>query len=97
VNGPLTIDENLSLQLGRGIRLKHDAERDAWILQAPERVIVLDEIAHAVIAEIVDSDGRLGGVVDRLSLAFDAPRDEIATDVIDLLQGFVDKQLLRSK
>lgn len=97
MNGPLKIDESVSLQLGRGIRLKHDAERDAWILQAPERVVVLDEIAHAVIGEIVDSDGSLGGVIDRLSQAFDAPRDEIAVDVIEMLQGFVDKQLLRTK
>ena len=97
MSGPLKIDESVSLQLGRGIRLKHDAERDAWILQAPERVVVLDEIAHAVLAEIVDSDGGLGGVIDRLSQAFDAPRDEIAADVIEMLQGFVDKQLLRPK
>ena len=97
MNGPLKIDESLSLQLGRGIRLKHDAERDAWILQAPERVIVLDEIAHTVIDEIVGSDGGLRGVIDRLSQSFDAPRDEIATDVIEMLQGFVDKQLLRPK
>jgi len=97
MSGLLKIDESLSLQLGRGIRLKHDAERDAWILQAPERVVVLDEIAHAVISEIVDSDGVLGGVIDRLCQAFDAPRDEIAADVIEMLQGFVDKQLLRPK
>ena len=97
MSGPLKIDESLSLQLGRGIRLKHDAERDAWILQAPERVVVLDEIAHAVIDEIVASDGGLGGVIDRLSQAFDAPRDEIAADVIEMLQGFVDKQLLQKK
>lgn len=97
MNGPVKIDESLSLQLGRGIRLKHDTERDAWILQAPERVVVLDEIAHAVIGEIVDSDGSLGGVIDRLSQTFDAPRDEIAADVVEMLQGFVDKQLLRTK
>ena len=94
---PLKIDETVSLRLGRGIRLKHDTGRGAWTLQAPERVVVLDEIAHAVISEIVDSDGGLGGVIDRLSQSFEAPRDEIAADVIEMLQGFVDKQLLQLK
>ena len=89
------IDESVSLELGRGIRLKHDSGRDAWTLMAPERVIVLDEIAHEVINEIVASDGALAGVIDRLAERFDAPRDEIAADVIEMLQPFVDKQLLR--
>lgn len=94
---PLKIDETVSLRLGRGTRLKHDTGRGAWTLQAPERVVVLDEIAHAVVSEIVDSDGGLGGVIDRLSQSFEAPRDEIAADVIEMLQSFVDKQLLRPK
>lgn len=91
------IDESARLELGRGIRLRHDAERGAWTLMAPERVIVLDDIAYEVINEIASSDGGLGGVIDRLAERFDAPRGEIAADVIDMLQPFVDKQLLRAK
>ncbi len=93
----LKIDDSTSLQLGRGVRLRHDRERDSWTLMAPERVIQLDEIAHQVIVEIVESDGLLAGVIDRLSLIFDAPREEIGNDVIDMLQPFVDKQLLSRK
>ena len=97
MNDALTIDETISLQLGRGVRLRHDRERDCWTLMAPERVIVLDEIAHQVIVDIVESDGLLAGVIDRLSQLFDAPRDEIASDVIEMLQPFVDKQLIRQR
>jgi pyrroloquinoline quinone biosynthesis protein D len=93
----IKIDESTSLQLGRGVRLRHDRERDCWTLMAPERVIVLDEIAHQVIVDIVESDGLLAGVIDRLSQLFDAPRDEIANDVIDMLQPIVDKQFIRQK
>ncbi len=93
----LKIDDSTSLQLGRGVRLRHDRERDSWTLMAPERVILLDEIAHQVIVEIVESDGLLAGVIDRLSQIFDAPREEIGNDVIDMLQPFVDKQLLSRK
>ncbi len=97
MNDALTIDESISLQLGRGVRLRHDRERDCWTLMAPERVILLDETAHQVIVEIVESDGLLAGVIDRLSQLFDAPREEIASDVIEMLQSFVDKQLLSRK
>ncbi len=93
----LKIDDSTSLQLGRGVRLRHDRERDSWTLMAPERVIVLDEIAHQVIVDIVESDGLLAGVIDRLSQLFDAPREQIASDVIEMLQPFVDKQLLSRK
>ena len=97
MNDALTIDESISLQLGRGVRLRHDRERDSWTLMAPERVIVLDEIAHQVIVDIVDSDGLVAGVIDRLSRLFDAPREEIASDDLEMLQPFVDKQLLSRK
>jgi pyrroloquinoline quinone biosynthesis protein D len=97
MNAILKIDETTSLQLGRGVRLRHDRERNCWTLMAPERVIVLDEIAHQVIVDIVESDGLLAGVIDRLSQLFDAPRDEIANDVIDMLQPIVDKQFIRQK
>ena len=97
MNDALKIDDSTSLQLGRGVRLRHDRERDSWTLMAPERVILLDETAHQVIVEIVESDGLLAGVIDRLSQLFDAPREEIASDVIEMLQSFVDKQLLSRK
>ncbi len=95
MNAAVKLDETMKLELGRGIRLRHDAGRDAWTLMAPERVIVLDEIAYEVINEIAESDGALAALIDRLSERFDAPRDEIAADVIEMLQPFVDKQLLR--
>jgi pyrroloquinoline quinone biosynthesis protein D len=97
MNDALIIDESTSLQLGRGVRLRQDRERDCWTLMAPERVIVLDEIAHQVIVDIVESDGLLSSVIDRLSQLFDAPREEIASDVIEMLQPFVDKQLMCRK
>jgi pyrroloquinoline quinone biosynthesis protein D len=97
MSNALKIDESISLQLGRGVRLRRDVERESWTLMAPEKVIVLDEIAHQVIVEVVESDGVLAGVIDRLSQLFDAPREEIAVDVIEMLQPFVDKQLLSRK
>ena len=97
MNTRVEVDETMSLEVGRGIRLKHDDRRNVWTLMAPERVILLDEIAHEVINELVNSDGGIAGVIDRMSERFAAPRDEIAADVIEMLQALVDKQLLREK
>ena len=97
MSAAVKVEQSMSLELGRGVRLKHDSGRDAWILMAPERVLVLDEIGYEIIREIVESDGALAGVIDRLGQRFDAPRDEIAADVIEMLQSFVDRQLLRPK
>ena len=35
--------------------------------------------------------------IDALAASFEAPRDEIAGDVVNLLQGFADKRLIRSQ
>jgi pyrroloquinoline quinone biosynthesis protein D len=70
-------------RLAAGVRLARDERRDRWVLQAPERVIVLDEIAYEIIRRC---DGRtVGAVVDDLALAFEAGEDEIATDVLALI------------
>ena len=32
-----------------GVRLHYDQTRDQWVILAPERVIELDDIAHAIV------------------------------------------------
>jgi hypothetical protein len=49
-------------KLARGIRLQFDTARDQWILQAPERVLVLDEIA-------ADVDDLLAGLIEKRIIA----------------------------
>ena len=38
--------------LPRGVRLHFDRVRGSWALLAPERAIALDEIGHAILAEV---------------------------------------------
>ena len=75
-------------------KLKFDAARKCWVIQAPERAFVLDEIAQAVVSRC-DGTRTLAVVVDELcALAVDAPRDVIENDVAELVQGLVAKGVM---
>ena len=63
-----------------GARLHHDRARDRWVVMAPERMFVPDEIALEIL-RLIDGTLDLDGIIDALGKKFDAPRDVIATDV----------------
>lgn len=78
----------------RGYRLQHDRVREQWVIQAPERALLADPIAVAILQEL---DGRtsIGTVIDRLTGHYEAPRDQIAKDVLALLSDLTEKRILR--
>ena len=49
MSAPVVIGESSAPRLARGMRLQFDKQRDQWIIQAPERVFVLDAIAHEIV------------------------------------------------
>jgi pyrroloquinoline quinone biosynthesis protein D len=69
----------------RGVKFRFDAVRDAWVLLAPEKLFMPDEIAVEIL-KLVDGSRSIDGIVDDLSARFDAPRDLIATDVVTALE-----------
>ena len=74
-------------------RLELDRTRDVWIVQAPERVLVLDESAKAIL-EQCQGNASIDEIVSALAGEFDAPADEIEHDVRCVLglledQGFL--------
>ena len=77
-------------RLPRGVRLRFDEERRRWTLLAPERVFVPDEIA-AEILRLCDGVATVAAIADALAAKFGAPRDEVARDVTEMLQGLADK------
>ena len=80
-------------RLPRGVRLKFDEPRDQWVVLAPERMFVLDAIAHEIVKRC-DGEVSVADIVDDLAGAFEAPREAILEDVVALLQGFVDKRVI---
>jgi len=79
--------------LPRGVRLKHDETRCQWVILAPERMFVLDDIGLAIMRRI-DGEAAASAIVDDLAISFQAPREQILGDVIQMLQDFADKGVL---
>jgi pyrroloquinoline quinone biosynthesis protein D len=69
----------------RGVKFRFDAVREAWVLLAPEKLFMPDEIAVEIL-KLIDGVRTLDAIIDDLAARFDAPRDLIATDVAAVLQ-----------
>jgi pyrroloquinoline quinone biosynthesis protein D len=74
-------------------RLQFDKHRDQWVVQAPERLLVLDAIAHEILQRC-DGAATVATIVEDLAAKFNAPRDVIARDVNALLQDLADKGVM---
>ena len=91
---PVRVTEDDCPGFSRGYRLQHDRVREQWVIQAPERALLADPIAVAILQEL-DGQTRLGTVIDRLAARYEAPREQIATDVLALLSELTEKRILR--
>jgi pyrroloquinoline quinone biosynthesis protein D len=90
--GPL-IGEGSIPRFPRGARLQHNAQRGQWIVQAPERVFIPDEIALAVLQR-VDGATSIAAIVDALARDYAAPREVIRDDVLELLRDLAGKGVI---
>ncbi|MFN3577930.1 MAG: pyrroloquinoline quinone biosynthesis peptide chaperone PqqD [Tabrizicola sp.] len=76
-----------------GVRLHWDAVRGTHVLLAPERVLMLDEVGHAILSR-VDGATAVAALVADLAACFDAPEDEVGPDVTEFLQGLARERLV---
>lgn len=79
--------------LPRGVKLRFDKTRDAWVLLAPERVFMPDPIAVEILKRCTGK-AALSGIIDDLAETFAAPREQIAKDVTAMLQDLADKGMV---
>jgi len=93
VSGPPVIAEGSVPRLAAHARLRFDKQREQWVLLAPERIFVLDDIALAIV-ERCQGSTTLSEIVDDLARTFDAPREQVLADAGALLQGFLDKGVM---
>lgn len=92
---PTAIGEDDRVRLAPGVMLRHDRVRNHWQLLGPERVLILDEVALEVVrAAAGTTPVTVGEAIDALARQFDAPRGEIASDVLELLSDMIAKGFL---
>jgi pyrroloquinoline quinone biosynthesis protein D len=78
-------------RLARGVKLREDAARGGrWVVMAPERMFVPDETALEVL-RLIDGARSVDAIVDDLAARYAAPREEIASDVVEMLRDLADK------
>ena len=82
------------LRFAPHVKFRFDEMRQAWIVLAPERVLLPDEQAVEIL-QLIDGERTVDSVIDELVRRYDAPRDVIAGDVVKMLQDLVDKKVLR--
>lgn len=87
------VDAGSVMRFPVGVRLQHDRARERWVLQAPERVVELDEIAHAVLSH-VDGRSDVEAIVATLAAEYGADAGEIYGDVIELFSHLLEKRML---
>jgi len=81
------------LRLAPHIVFRFDETRQRWIMMAPERLMLPDEQAVEIL-KLVDGTASVAAIVDTLAARFNAPREEIAGDVTEMLQDLADKGCL---
>ena len=87
----LNLKENDIPKLPRHAKLRFDEARKKWIINAPERVFELDEIA-AEVMQLVNGEASIIDIVDILVKKFKgASKEVVKKDVLSMLQPLAEK------
>ncbi len=84
------INEDSRPNFAPHVRFRFNKQRDQWVILAPERLLVPDETSVEVL-RLMDGETSVGAIADKLGERYKAPREVIAKDVTQLLQGLADK------
>ncbi|MDR3505163.1 MAG: pyrroloquinoline quinone biosynthesis peptide chaperone PqqD [Acidocella sp.] len=80
-------------RLKPGVRRRYDAARAQHILLAPERVLVLDDIANAVL-EKLDGATNIEALCTALAKQYETELETVQADVLELLADLRDKGMI---
>lgn len=89
----LAVTGDTVAKLARGVRLRQDPVRGKTVLLAPERALALDEIA-VMIVNALDGERSLDAIAAEFARKFEAPKDQILTDVISFVEEFSKRRML---
>jgi coenzyme PQQ biosynthesis protein PqqD len=91
----MILDEDTIVAPKAGVRLRYDRVRQRHVLLAPERVLFPCPTTVDILEHIPPQGIRIKTLVDELAAAYDAPREVIAKDVVELLSGLARDRMLR--
>jgi pyrroloquinoline quinone biosynthesis protein D len=80
--------------LPRHVRIQFDPLRQAFAVLAPEKVFWPNEISLDILRRC-DGRSTVDAIVADLASDYDAPAEDVKTDVTDFLQEWSDKLLVR--
>jgi pyrroloquinoline quinone biosynthesis protein D len=92
--GRVRVEGGVVLNFAPHVRFRFDEVRQAWVVLAPERLLLPDENAVEIL-RLIDGERDVDAVVDELARRYEAPREVIAADVVAMLQDLADKRVLR--
>ncbi|MEB2847876.1 pyrroloquinoline quinone biosynthesis peptide chaperone PqqD [Rhizobiales bacterium RZME27] len=92
----VTVTSQTIAKLARGVRLREDPVRGQTVLLAPERALALDEIA-VMIVNALDGERTLDAIAAEFSVRFEAPKDQILSDMIAFVDEFSKRRMLELK
>jgi len=91
----VTLAEDSVPNLPRHVRFRFDPARNCHVLLAPELVIMPDPIAVAIL-EACDGKASVGAIADALAVRYEAPRDAVLADCIEMLNDLARKGMIGS-
>ena len=80
-------------KLASFVRVQFDKTRERWVLQGPERVLVLDETGKEILDRATGAV-TVDEIATQLAAEFDAPADVIRHDVLAVLKLLAEKNFL---
>jgi len=81
-------------KLAPGVKIQKDRQRGS-VLLGPERILELDEIAQAIVAQF-DGTKRVSEIAAALAKEYDAKADVIRADIEHLLKDLTAKGYVKS-
>lgn len=80
----------------RGVRYRFDAVRSAWVVLTPERALLPDETAQAILGAI-DGAQSVREIAAALAARYQAPLAVIEADVLALLSDLAARGVVRDR
>jgi pyrroloquinoline quinone biosynthesis protein D len=93
MSGRAQVHDQAVPALARGVKLRFDKARAAWVVLAPEKVLMPDQVAVEILKRC-DGKARVTEIVDDLAVTFSADREQVAGDVRAFLQDLADKGIV---